>query len=63
MGPLGSWIKFEIFLPDGVPIISGQHLHITRVNDVFGHKFITEPRAQWLLNANLQHGKIAFTEE
>ena len=27
MGPFGSSIKVETFVPDGVPIISGQHLH------------------------------------
>ncbi len=27
MGPFGSNIKVETFVPSGIPIISGQHLH------------------------------------
>jgi type I restriction enzyme S subunit len=27
MGPFGSSIKVETFVPEGVPVISGQHLH------------------------------------
>ena len=33
MGPFGSSIKVETFVPEGVPIISGQHLHGSRVDD------------------------------
>lgn len=31
MGPFGSSIKVETFVLEGIPIISGQHLHGFRV--------------------------------
>ena len=61
MGPFGSSIKVETFAPEGVPIISGQHLHGTRVDDGPGFNFITEVHAQRLANANVQRGDIVFT--
>ena len=61
MGPFGSSIKVETFVPDGVPIISGQHLHGTRVNDGPGFRFITDEHAEKLANANVQRGDIVFT--
>ena len=61
MGPFGSSIKVETFVPEGIPVISGQHLHSTRVDDSPGHKFITEEHAKRLANANVQRGDIIFT--
>ena len=61
MGPFGSSIKVETFVPEGVPIISGQHLHGGRVDDSPGFNFITEAHAQRLANANVQRGDIVFT--
>ena len=61
MGPFGSSIKVETFLAHGIPIISGQHLHGTRVNDAPGYNFISEEHAQRLANANVQRGDIVLT--
>ena len=61
MGPFGSSIKVETFVPEGIPIISGQHLHGTRVNDIPGFNFITHEHAQRLANANVIRGDIVLT--
>ena len=61
MGPFGSSIKVETFVPEGVPIISGQHLHGARVDDRPGFNFITEGHAHRLANASVQRGDIIFT--
>ena len=61
MGPFGSSIKVETFVPEGVPIISGQHLHGLRVDDSPGFNFITEEHAQRLANANVKRGDVVFT--
>ena len=61
MGPFGSSIKVETFVPEGVPIVSGQHLHGFRVDDAPGFNFITEEHAQRLANANVKRGDIVFT--
>ena len=61
MGPFGSSIKVETFVADGVPIISGQHLHGPRVDDTPGFNFITEEHATKLANANVRRGDIIFT--
>ena len=61
MGPFGSSIKVETFVPEGVPIISGQHLHGTRVDDKPGFNFIIEEHAQRLANANVKRGDVVFT--
>ena len=61
MGPFGSSIKVETFVPKGVPIISGQHLRGTRVDDSAGYNFISEAHATRLANANVQRGDIIFT--
>ena len=60
-GPFGSSMKVETFVPDGIPIISGQHLHGTRVDDSAGYNFITDAHAQRLSKANVQRGDIIFT--
>ena len=61
MGPFGSSIKVETFVQEGVPIISGQHLHGFRVDDSPGFNFITAEHAERLANANVQRGDIVFT--
>ena len=61
MGPFGSSIKVDTFVSEGVPIISGQHLHGFRVDDEPGFNFISPGHAQQLANANVQHGDIVFT--
>ena len=61
MGPFGSSIKVETFVPEGVPVISGQHLHGSRVDDAPGFNFISHEHAQRLANANVMRGDIVFT--
>ena len=61
MGPFGSSIKVETFVIEGVPIISGKHLHGFRVDDTPGFNFISCEHAQRLANANVTRGDIVFT--
>ena len=61
MGPFGSSIKVETFVPEGIPIISGQHLHGFRVDDEAGFNFITQEHAERLKNSNVQRGDIVVT--
>ena len=61
MGPFGSSIKVATFVPEGVPIISGQHLHGVRVDDAPGFNFITPEHAKRLANANVVRGDVIFT--
>ena len=61
MGPFGSSIKVETFTPSGVPIISGQHLHGSRVDDKPGFNFISEAHAERLRGANVRKGDVILT--
>ena len=61
MGPFGSAIKVETFVREGVPIISGQHLHGFRVDDAPGFNFISPEHARRLANANVMRGDIVLT--
>lgn len=61
IGPFGSSIKVETFVPSGIPVISGQHLHGSRLDDSPGFNFITEEHAQRLANANVVKGDVIFT--
>ena len=61
MGPFGSSIKVETFVPDGIPIVSGQHLRGFRLDDGPGFNFITDEHAQRLANANVIRGDVVFT--
>lgn len=61
MGPFGSSIKVETFVPEGVPIISGQHLHGSSVDDTPGFNFISPEHAQRLANANVNRGDMVLT--
>lgn len=60
MGPFGSSIKVSTFVPIGVPVISGQHLHGTRLEDS-EYNFITPEHAEKLKNANVYRGDVIFT--
>ena len=61
MGPFGSSIKVNTFVPSGIPIISGQHLHGIRVDDAPGFNFIAPEHAERLANANVRRGDVIFT--
>jgi type I restriction enzyme S subunit len=61
MGPFGSSIKVETFVPSGVPVISGQHLHGSKVDDRVGFNFVSEAHADRLKNANVHRGDVIFT--
>ena len=61
MGPFGSSIKVETFVPDGIPIISGQHLNGFRVQDSPGFNFISREHAKRLENSNVRRGDVIFT--
>lgn len=60
MGPFGSSIKVSTFVSNGIPIISGQHLHNTLLDDS-EFNFITEEHAERLDRCNVQRGDIVFT--
>lgn len=53
MGPFGSSIKVETFVPQGVPVVSGQHLRGTRLSDL-DYNFISLEHADKLANANVK---------
>jgi type I restriction enzyme, S subunit len=60
MGPFGSSIKVETFVPEGIPIISGQHLHGFILEDST-FNFITQEHVTRLSNAVVQRGDVVFT--
>lgn len=60
MGPFGSSIKVSTFVQDGIPIISGQHLNHTLLEDNH-YNFITPAHADKLRNSNVFRGDIIFT--
>jgi type I restriction enzyme S subunit len=60
MGPFGSSIKIETFVLEGIPIISGQHLNQTLLEDNH-YNFITPLHAEALRNSNVFRGDIIFT--
>ena len=60
MGPFGSSIKVSTFVDSGIPIISGQHLKGTLLEDG-DYRFIAEDHAERLSKANVQRGDIIFT--
>ena len=61
MGPFGSSIKVDTFVPEGVPVISGAHLHGVRLDDTPGYRFIRLDHAQRLSNSNVCRGDVVFT--
>jgi type I restriction enzyme, S subunit len=60
MGPFGSDIKVETFVQEGVPIISGTHLHGIKLEDK-NFNYITNEHSQRLKNSNVFRGDIIFT--
>jgi len=60
MGPFGSSIKVDTFVPDGVPVISGQHLHGFMVEDNT-FNFVTHEHAERLKNSMVRRGDVVFT--
>ena len=60
MGPFGSNIKVSTFVPEGIPIISGQHLNGTLLEDK-KYNFITLEHAEKLNKSNVYRGDIIFT--
>jgi len=60
MGPFGSSIKVETFCAAGIPVISGQHLRESRLQDV-AYNFISVEHAEKLANANVRRGDVVFT--
>ena len=61
IGPFGSSIRVNTFVPKGIPIISGQHLNKLRIDEAPGFNFITLDHAQRLAKANVQRGDVVFT--
>ena len=61
MGPFGSSIRVDTFVPEGVPVITGKHLHGSRVDDGPGFNFITDEHAERLSRANVHRGDIVMT--
>jgi type I restriction enzyme S subunit len=60
MGPFGSDIKTENFVPAGVPVIRGNNLTSGRFR-AEDFAFLTEEKADELANANAYPGDIVFT--
>lgn len=59
MGPFGSDIKTENYVPSGVPVIRGSNLDGRFRADTFA--FVTEEKADQLANANAFPGDLVFT--
>lgn len=60
MGPFGSNIKVSTFVPDGIPIISGNHLRGHFLEEP-SFNYITEEHAQRLKNSLVYPKDIIFT--
>jgi len=60
IGPFGSDIKTDNFVPTGVPVIRGGNLTSGRFNSN-DFVFLTEEKADQLLNANAYPGDLVFT--
>ncbi len=60
MGPFGSNIKSDFFVPDGVPVVRGNNLNADRFNDN-DFVFLTEEKADELSSANAFLDDIVFT--
>ena len=60
MGPFGSNIKVSTFVPEGVPIISGNHLRSVFLEEP-SYNYITEEHAQRLKNSIVYPKDIVFT--
>jgi type I restriction enzyme S subunit len=60
MGPFGSDIKVSTFVPEGIPIVSGQHLRGTLLDDS-EFNFVSVEHADRLKRSNVQRGDVIFT--
>ena len=60
MGPFGSNIKTDNFVPSGVPVIRGQNLNAERFNES-DFVFLTEEKADELVASNAFPGDLVFT--
>jgi type I restriction enzyme S subunit len=60
MGPFGSDIKVSTFVPEGIPVVSGQHLRGTLLEDS-EFNFVTVEHADRLKRSNVQRGDVIFT--
>lgn len=60
MGPFGSNIKVSTFVPEGVPIISGNHLRSVFLEEP-SYNYITGEHAQKLKNSIVYPRDIVFT--
>ena len=60
MGPFGSDIKVSTFVPSGIPVVSGQHLRGTLLEDS-EFNFVTVEHADRLKRSNVQRGDVIFT--
>jgi type I restriction enzyme S subunit len=60
MGPFGSDIKVSTFVPKGIPVVSGQHLRGTLLDDS-EFNFVTVEHADRLKRSNVQRGDVIFT--
>lgn len=60
MGPFGSNIKVSTFVPEGVPIISGNHLRSVFLEEP-SYNYITEEHALRLKNSIVYPRDIVFT--
>jgi type I restriction enzyme S subunit len=60
MGPFGSDIKVSTFVPEGIPVVSGQHLRGTLLDDS-DFNFVSVEHADRLKRSNVQRGDVIFT--
>lgn len=60
MGPFGSDIKVSTFVPEGIPVISGQHLRGTLLYDS-EFNFVSSEHADRLKRSNVHRGDVIFT--
>jgi type I restriction enzyme S subunit len=60
MGPFGSSIRVSTFVPEGIPVISGQHLHEMMLDDS-AFNFVTPEHADQLKRSNVRRGDVIFT--
>ena len=60
MGPFGSDIKVSTFVPEGIPVISGQHLRSTLLYDS-EFNFVSSEHADRLKRSNVHRGDVIFT--
>lgn len=60
MGPFGSNIKVSSFVDTGIPIISGEHLHASMLEDK-NYRYVAIEHADRLSGANVRKGDVVFT--